>query len=238
MRPEYFANRSSILRTILAASILLGSACASNSLSPLPVSPQPETYRVGAPDVLSIQALPDPVIARTVTVRPDGYITFDLIGDVEAAGRTCTQIAEDIARRLSRFKRDASVTVSVEAARSEVISVYGEVGRVGTMPLTTQTRVGEAIAAMGGTTFTAWNSRVRVIRADGEQTEVFEVDLGDIQDGNLATNMVLRGGDIIVVPPTPIARVGYFLQTILFPYQQILGPGLGAANLASNLGAF
>ena len=130
MRPEYFANRSSILRTILAASILLGSACASNSLSPLPVSPQPETYRVGAPDVLSIQALPDPVIARTVTVRPDGYITFDLIGDVEAAGRTCTQIAEDIARRLSRFKRDASVTVSVEAARSEVVSVYGEVGRV------------------------------------------------------------------------------------------------------------
>ena len=40
------------------------------------------------------------------------------------------------------------------------------------------------------------------------------------------------------MPPTPIARVGYFLQTILFPYQQVLGPGLGVANLAANLGAF
>jgi len=237
MRSEHFATRNSIFRAILAASLLLG-GCASHPLSPMPVSPQPETYRVGAPDLLSIQALPDPVMMRTVTVRPDGFITFDLIGDVEAAGRTCTEIAEDIASRLSRFKRDASVTVSVEAARSEVVAVYGEVGRVGTMPLTTQTRVGEAIAAMGGTTFTAWKSRVRVIRSDGEQTEVFGVDLGDIQDGNLATNVVLRGGDIIVVPPTPIARAGYFLQTILFPYQQVLGPGLGAANLASNLGAF
>ena len=237
MRCAHVKKRGSAVWAALAASLLLA-GYASGPPSPLPPSPEPETYRVGAPDLLLIQALPDPVISRAVTVRPDGYITFELIGDVEAAGRTPAQIADDIARRLSRFKRDASVTVSVEAARSDVVSIYGEVSRVGTMPLITQTRVGEAIAAMGGTTFTAWDTRVRVIRPGEESTEVLAVNLSDIKDGDLTTNIVLQGGDIVVVPPTPIARVGYFLQTILFPYQQVLGPGLGVANLAANLGAF
>ena len=222
--------------SVAAPALPLHDSC--SAPAPLPASPPPETYRVGAPDQLLIQALPDPVISRIVTVRPDGYITFDLIGDVEAAGRTCTQIGEEIARRLGRFKRDADVTVSVEAARSEVVAIYGEVTKVGTIPLVTETRIGDAIAAMGGTTFTAWDTRVRVIRPGKDSTEVLAVNLSDIQEGDLTTNIVLRDGDIVVVPPTPIARVGYFLQTILFPYQQVLGPGLGAANLAANLGAF
>lgn len=223
-----FAGRSARLGVALAAILLLG-ACASN---PPPPMPAPETYRIGAPDILSVLVLPDPAISRTVTVRPDGFITMDLIGDVEAAERTSAQIAEDIQRRVARFKRDASVTVSVEAARSKVISIYGEVARVGRMPLITQTRISEAIAAVGGPEFTAWKSRVRVIRTTGGETEVFRVDLGAIQNGDLATNMLLEGGDIIVVPPTPIARFGYFLQTIVFPYQQIIAPSLAGANLA------
>ena len=89
-----------------------------------------------------------------------------------------------------------------------------------------------------GPQFTAWKSRVRVIRNEGEDTKVFTVNLSAIQKGNLASNMLLEGGDIIVVPPTPIAQFGYFLQQILFPFQQTLGPGLAGANLAGELGAF
>lgn len=228
MQPNDFAGRSARFGMALAA-ILALAACASN---PPPPMPMPDTYRVGAPDVLTVLVLPDPAISRTVTVRPDGFITMDLIGDVEAAERTSAQIAEDIESRVARFKRDASVTVSVEAARSKVISIYGEVARVGTMPLITQTRISEAIAAVGGPEFTAWKSRVRVIRTRGGETNVFQVNLGAIEKGDLATNMLLQGGDIVVVPPTPIARFGYFLQTLVFPYQQILSPGLAGANLA------
>jgi len=237
MRSGFFSNKGLALQTLLLATLLFG-GCASHTLEPLPAAPKPAIYRVGAPDQLVIQALPDPAIERSVTVRPDGYITFDLIGDVEAAGRTCTQIADDIARRLSRFKRDASVTVSVEAARSELITIYGEVNSVGTIPLVTEIRVGEAIAMMGGPVFTAWKSRIRVIRSSADKTELLAVNLTDIEAGDLTTNIVLRDGDIVVVPPTPIARFGYFLQTILFPYQQVLGPGLAGANLATSLGGF
>jgi polysaccharide export outer membrane protein len=200
--------------------------------------PQPEPYRVGAPDILMIHVLPDPEIMRTVTVRPDGFVTFDLIGDVKAGGRTSAQIAEDIQRRIGRFKRDANVTVSVEAARSNVVSIFGEVRTVGTLPLTTQTRVSEAIASRGGPTFLAWNSRVRVIRERGDEPEVFQVNLRAIQSGDLATNVLLEGGDIVVVPPTPIGVFGYWIQQLLFPYQQVLGPGLSGAALASELNAF
>ncbi|MEE2665547.1 MAG: polysaccharide biosynthesis/export family protein [Myxococcota bacterium] len=238
MQPEHFSRRAASLGAVLLAGLLLA-ACASNPVPPMPMSmPMSETYRVGAPDVLAIHVLPDPEIARAVTVRPDGFVTVDLIGDVEAAGRTTTQIAEEIQQRIRRFKRDASVTVSVEAALSNVVSIWGEVGAVGTLPLTTQTRVSQAIASRGGTTFLAWESRVRVIRNSEDGTDVYRVNLKRIHNGDFASNMLLQGGDIVVVPPTPLGTFGYFVQQIVFPYQQVLGPGLAGANLASQLGAF
>jgi len=202
------------MRSILP--VLLLAACA--SYSPPPVENAATQYRVGAPDLLFIHVLPDPVIERQVTVRPDGLVTFDLIGDVQAAGRTSAQIAEDIQARIGRFKRDANVTVGVEAARSDVIAVYGEVGRVGVSPLVTETRIAEVIAAHGGPSPLARASHTRLIRTTGEEVEVFRVDLAAIQRGDLATNMLLQGGDIIVVPPTIRGRVGYFIRSLLFPY--------------------
>ena len=216
----------------IAIGLLLGAlGCAH---APAPPAPTPPMYKIGAPDVLAIHVLPDPAIQRVVTVRPDGYITFDLIGDVMAAERTAAEIAADIEGRIGRFKRDASVTVVVEQARSNVISIYGEVQRAGVMPLTTQTRVSEAVASRGGPTFLAWERRARVIRDLGESTEVYQVNLRAIKAGDLETNMLLEGGDIVVVPPTPIGEFGYFLQSILFPFQQVLGPGLAAANFAQD----
>jgi ABC-type histidine transport system ATPase subunit len=41
-----------------------------------------EPYRIGAPDTLLVTILPDPLVLESVTVRPDGIITFQLIGEV------------------------------------------------------------------------------------------------------------------------------------------------------------
>ena len=62
-------------------------ACAGIDPQPPPEAPQLATYRIGPPDRLAITVLPDPPIERQVTVRTDGRISFDLIGDVDAAGR-------------------------------------------------------------------------------------------------------------------------------------------------------
>ena len=214
------------MRVLIAASALLLSAC-STTLAPPPVTPNAQTYRVGPPDQLFISILPDPVIERNAVVRPDGMISIDLIGDVQASGRTTEQIAEEIEQRVSRFKRDAKTTVSVASSQSIAITVFGEVRDPGTFPLTSDTRVSEAIGLRGGTTIFGSKRKIRVVRTNGQTTRAFTIDLANIQQGDLSSNIMLRGGDMIVVPPNVLARIGYGLQVLLFPFQQILSAGTG-----------
>lgn len=190
-----------------------------------PPAPEPGAYRVGPPDTLRITVLPEPVIEREVVVRPDGMISIDLIGDVAAAGRRPEEIAADIQTRIGRFKRDAHVTVALAAALSTEITVLGEVTRPSTFPLTRQTRIVEAIGSVGGTRVFAAKGRVRLIRMQEGRTRVIRVDLDAIQSGDLKTNYLLQGGDLVYVPPGTMASVGYVLQAVLFPFQQIIGFG-------------
>ena len=226
------SSRRGGISLVLAAIVLLMAAC-STPLAPPPVTPDAQTYRVGPPDQLFISILPDPVIERTAVVRPDGMISIDLIGDVQASGRTTEQIAEEIEQRVSRFKRDAKTTVSVASSQSIAITVFGEVRDPGTFPLTSDTRVSEAIGLRGGTTIFGSKRKIRVVRTNGETTRAFTIDLASIQQGDLSSNIMLRGGDMIVVPPNILARIGYGLQVLLFPFQQILSAGTGLFTAAA-----
>ena len=69
-----------------------------------------------------------------------------------------------------------------------------------------------------------WDSRIRVIRTERNGvTTVTRVNLNAIRKGDLSTNLMLEPGDFVYVPPTPWARFGYFLNTLLFPFQPIMG---------------
>jgi polysaccharide export outer membrane protein len=216
-----------------ALALLLGlglSACAGTGSAP-PGGPDASgAYRVGPPDELKISILPDPVIEREVIVRPDGMISVDLVGDVPAAGRTTEEIANDIETRIGRFKRDARVTVALGAALSSEVTVLGEVGRPSTFPLSRQTRIVEAIGTVNGTTVFANKDSIRLIRTAESTPKVFRVDLAAIQRGDMRTNYVLQGGDLIYVPPGMMASIGYAMQALLFPFQQLLGFGASVAT--------
>jgi polysaccharide export outer membrane protein len=209
----------------IAALFLALTLTACSSPSGAPPGPQTLAYRVGPPDQLHITILPEPLIERDATVRPDGMISVDLIGDVAASGRTTEEIAADIEGRIVRFKRDARVTVALGAALSSEITVLGEVGRPSTFPLSRQTRVVEAIGTVGGTGVYAATSRLRLIRTAESKVQVYTVDLSAIQKGDLRTNYLLQGGDIVYVPPGVMATIGYALQAVLFPFQQLIGFG-------------
>ncbi|MFQ5418487.1 MAG: polysaccharide biosynthesis/export family protein [Myxococcota bacterium] len=204
----------------------------STTLAPPPKAGSTAPYRVGAPDRLNITVLPEPEIRQGAVVRPDGMISVELIGDVSAGGRTAEEIAADIEQRISRFKRDAKVTVAVEQAQSTAITVLGEVKIQKSFPLAKETRVAEAIGAVGGVSDWGFASsrNVRVIRSHGGETAVYKVDLTAIQKGDLRTNIVLVRGDIVYVPPTLWAKVGYVFQAILFPFQPFLGVATSAAG--------
>ena len=220
-----------LLGIALLLPFLFVTACIATPVPP-PEREPPAIYRIGAPDMLSVSILPDPVIERASTVRPDGRISIDLIGDVMASGRTPEELASQVREKIARYKRDAVVTVSVLASRSSTITIFGQVGRPGSHVLDRETRLAEAIGTAGGTNLFASKGRVRVIRSNPRETKVLRVNLRDIQYGDQTTNIMLEDGDIIVVPPNAIARVGFALQTILFPFQQVFSAGFAAMSVS------
>lgn len=224
---DHFETRAT--SWLLAGALLLLTGC----INPVPPPPvEYPDYLVGAPDQLMVTALPEPRVEQTLTVRPDGKITVELVGDVQADGRTTQDIADEIQRRISRFKRGAAVTVALISAESPSITILGEVNRPTTFPLTRQMRVAEAIGIVGDLTSFASESRVRLIRP-GDPTRVIIVDMDDIERGNLSTNVQVFAGDLVYVPPTWWAQIGYTIEAIFFPFQPIFGATRRGAVVAS-----
>jgi polysaccharide export outer membrane protein len=220
------------LAVALLALLVLAAAGCSTTPAPPPKGGSYAAYRVGAPDMLAVTIFPDPVIRNQVVVRPDGMISVELIGDVPAGGRTVEEIAADVENRIARYKRDAKATVAVDGAQSTAITVLGEVRTQQSFPLQKETRVAEAIGQVGGVSGWGFAStrNIRVIRSEGGETGVYTVDLSAIQKGDLRTNIVLVRGDIVFVPSTAWAKVGYVIQAVLFPFQPFLGIATSAAG--------
>ncbi len=224
------------VRTLAAAALLLVLApclgCRTTYPSPADSGPT-GVYRVGPPDSLLITVLPEPLISRSVKVRPDGMISFDLVGDVPVAGRTVTEIAEDMERRIARYKRDASVTVFLAGSSSTTVTILGQAGRQTTFALPRDTRLIEVIGAVGGwSPTTAAASRIRIIRLTDGEPEVFGADLNAIVKGDLRTNYLLRGGDIIFIPRNVSATIGLAVAKALFPLSSIISLSIQGGRIA------
>jgi polysaccharide export outer membrane protein len=222
-RGRILRGTAAIISGVVAAAAL---GCAS-TLAPPPEVDTPASYRVGAPDTLTLTILPEPVIEAEVQVRPDGVITVPLIGEVVAGGRTIPEIAAEIDERIARFKRDPHVSVALTAAESTDIVILGEVKRQASFPLVKETRIVEAIGLVGGTTPFGSDRKIRVIRSVNGVTKIMLVNLHAIRKGDLSTNLMLEPGDFVYVPPTIWARFGYALNTLLFPLQPFMGVAMG-----------
>jgi len=208
---------------IFTAGLLVSALGCTTTPALPPQAGAPASYIVGAPDALFVQILPDPVVEHTVTVRPDGMITIPLLGDIPAGGRTISGIATDIEQRMGRFKKGARVSVALVGAMSTDVTILGEVGSRASFPLVKATRIIEAIGQVGGVTNFASAGKARIVRVEDGQTVVHKVNIKAIRGGDLSTNMMLKPGDIIYVPPTFLAKVGYVLQQLLFPLQPVMG---------------
>jgi len=224
------ARRIALVSLVLAVAV----GCATPNPAPPPKALSLEEYRVGAPDMLTVSILPDPKIEREVVVRPDGMISIDLVGDVPAGGRTVEEIAQDVQKRIARYKRGAVVTISVTRAVSTSVTLLGEVRANRAFPLLKETRAAEAIGLSGGVTTFANLDNVKVIRTVSGETTVHRVDMDAILSGDLRTNIMLAGGDILYIPPTLWARIGHTINAVLYPFQPFLGVGTSLAGSAAS----
>jgi polysaccharide export outer membrane protein len=188
-------------------------------------------YRIAPPDVLMVTVRPDPIIERELTVRPDGRISMDLIGDVEARGRTVEEVRVDIATRLKEFIVQPDVTVLLRTSNSRTFFIFGEVARPGAYPIVGDVSAVHALGLGGGATRMASLDNAKLVRPSPEGELTYPIYFAAITEhGYGATNYQLQPGDVVYVPPNGFAKVGYALGVIFFPIQQILGLGGTVVN--------
>jgi polysaccharide export outer membrane protein len=130
------------------------------------------SYVIGDDDVLSISVWKELDLTKIVPVRSDGKISLPLVGDVQAAGRTPAQLAEDLTAALRGFITDPQVTVIVQEIKSRNFNILGQVIKPGSYPLTTDTTVVDAIALAGGFKDFAKKKAIYVVRKDANGTEI------------------------------------------------------------------
>lgn len=176
-------------------------------------------YVIEPPDQIRIIAPNAPEIDNVrPAIRPDGYMTMYLLGDVFAAGKTPTQLAAEIEEKILQYYQDVTVQVEVTGFNSKRYYVAGETNAGPRQYNGTDTVLDAVLEA--GIPATAMPERLVVLRPN-EQAELIRrmtIDFNDmIRKGDLRYNAVLEEGDIIYMPINPFAAVGRVVQNLLSP---------------------
>jgi polysaccharide biosynthesis/export protein len=185
---------------------------------PAPAAARPRTeYTVGIDDVLNITVWQNPDLDRDVIVRPDGMISFPLIGEVQAAGLTITALDKQITQMLTEYVKMPEVSISIKKLGGRKVIVLGEVKTPGVHSVAGANTVLEAIAAAGGFMDTAVASSVILIRGGFEHPQAQRLNLTKALRGDPRLNVTLQTEDIVFVPKKFISNVNFFLNQILEP---------------------
>lgn len=187
---------SFFLRSIFLVSIVFSASAHSQS------TPFTE-YQIGPADVLSIAVWQQTELSRTVTVRPDGFITYPLLGDLLVAGFTPLQLRDQLATQLQEYVNImlSEVTVSVDEINSYTVSVMGEVKTPGRFSFQSQVTVLDVLAEAGGFTPFAASSKVVILRQENGVTLRIPFDYRRVTRGRVAPEqLTVYPGDIIMVP--------------------------------------
>jgi polysaccharide biosynthesis/export protein len=177
--------------------LLLLSGCAHRAMPPVDNSVQP--YRIGQEDLLDVSVWRDAELSRTLPVRPDGFISLPMVGEVRAEGRTPPELAEDIRQALRAYLQEPQVTVIVREVNSSRVFISGEVANPGAYPLRGRVSILQAITLAGGFTDFARRDGIVVIRP-GSDGNPFTVRYRDLVNPGKAAILFLRPGDTVLVP--------------------------------------
>jgi len=159
------------------------------------------SYYLGPEDVLKISVWKDEALTAEAVVRPDGMISFPLVGDLQAEGKTVEELRNTIASRLAKFIPKPTVSVSVTKVTSYKIYVIGKVNRPGEFLVGHYTDVIQALSLAGGLTPFASENNIKILRRVGNQQMTFPFGYGDALKGKgLEQNIVLQRWDVVMVP--------------------------------------
>ena len=160
-----------------------------------------ESYLIGSGDTLSISVWKEEGLQKEVLVKPDGYITFPLVGDVKAGGVSTKVLTKLLVDKLNSYIPNPNVTVSVISSASNRVYVIGEVNNPGQFVTSQYMDVLQALTLAGGLTPYADSDDIKILRRGEDGKEIFKFDYDEVVSGEgMEMNIMLKAGDTIVVP--------------------------------------
>ena len=220
LESRYFLRHSRVWFATLAVAL---PACASWGAQPVPATTVPANaataaadtataaaivspnYRIGPGDTLKVSVFQNDELTATIPVRPDGKISTPLVEDMVAVGKTPTELARDIEKSLATYVKSPKVSVVVTNALSifSQVKVIGQVLHPQSLPYREGMTVLDAVLEVGGLGQFAAGNRAHIVRKENGRESDIKIKLESlINNGDMTQDLVLKPGDVVVVPET------------------------------------
>ena len=194
-------------------SLLLASVVVSGLLVTRPAAAK--EYVIGTADVIAVSVLDNKELDTVAAVTPGGKITVPLVGDIQAAGLTVTELTDRLTQEFSKKVKSPQVSVSMREVNSYRIYFLGRVTRPGIHTSKSEVTLLQGLSMAGGTMEGADFSLAYVARGK-ERLPVDFVKL--LRGGDLSHNITLEPDDTVVVPDNP--------QNVIYVTGEVKQPGM------------
>jgi polysaccharide export outer membrane protein len=196
-----------ILSVVAASAAVLVAGCSNTpTYPPAPVKSavQDWNYLIGPGDTVNVFVWRNPEVSGNFPVRPDGKMTMNLVEDMQASGKTPSQLARDIEKSLSKYIQEPIVTVIVGGGVgpfSQQIRVVGEAAKPQALNYRENMSLVDLMISVGGLTDFAAGNKAYILRSEGDKQQKMGVRLESLmKDGDYSANVDLRPGDVLVIP--------------------------------------
>jgi polysaccharide export outer membrane protein len=161
-------------------------------------------YLLGPGDTVSVFVWGSPEISGSFPIRPDGKMTMNLAEDLQASGKTTSQLARDIEKLLERYIQDPVVTVIVSGGVgpfSQQVRVVGQAAKPQALNFREHMTLVDVMIAVGGLNDFAAGNKASILRIVDGKPQQYSVRLNDlIKGGDISANVEMMPGDTLIIP--------------------------------------
>jgi len=195
------------------------------------VSYKKPEVRLSAGDVLDIRFFYTPDLNTVQAIRPDGKIALQLVGEVEAQGKTPKALREELYSLYAQHISQLDVTVIIQEYSNRRVYVGGQVLTPGGVPMPGQMSVFEALMLAGGINLDAARyENIVVIRNVNGNWIGGKLDLEEVMTGGESSSYNLQALDIVYVPESRIYEVNRWVEQNIRRVLPEVGIGLSFAD--------
>lgn len=214
---------------IISISVLFLYSCASNNINTeFPQFSIPDKVKLGAGDEIQVKFRLWPDLDETQTIRSDGKISLQRIGDVQAAGLNVEEIKKKLIELYASEIKEPDIFVIVRSLAKQHIYVSGEVKNPGIIQMPYSYTIMEAVAAAGGyNKYSAKLSKVKVFRQRGDKSYAQIINMKEMLNKPQYDLFYLEPNDIVFVPRTTIDRIDQWVDQYI---RRLLPISLGSVG--------